>query len=55
MRDDVVKHLSNMMGAIEELLEVYGNLRDEKKIEMDVRLEEKLKNLNNIIKWSSNE
>jgi len=55
MRDDVIRHLSNMIGAIEELLAVYGNLTDEKKIEMDTRLEEKIKNLNNIIKWSSNE
>ncbi len=55
MRDDVVKHLTNVMSAIEELLVVYSQLTDEKKIEMDTRLEEKLKNLNNIIKWSKNE
>jgi hypothetical protein len=55
MRDDVVKHLSNMMGAIEELLAVYEGLGDGKKIEMDTRLEEKIKNLKNIIRWSSNE
>jgi len=55
MRDDVVKHLTNVMSAIEELLMVYSQLTDQKKIEMDARLEEKLKNLDNIIKWSKNE
>jgi hypothetical protein len=55
MRDDLVKHLTNVMSAIEELLMVYSQLTDQKKIEMDTRLEEKLKNLDNIIKWSKNE
>ena len=55
MRNDVLKHLGNLTDAVEELLDVYGHLTQEKKIEMDTRLEEKLKNLDNIIKWSKNE
>ena len=55
MRDEITKHLTNVLGAIEELLDRYSQLSDEKKIEMDTRLEEKIKNLQDIIKWSSNE
>ena len=55
MRDDLIKHLTNVMGAIEELLVLYGSLTDEKKIEMDTRLEEKIKNLRNVVEWSKNE
>ena len=54
MRDDITKHLTNMLGAIEELLAVYNQIPKSKKLKMDTRLEEKLNNLQNIIKWSKN-
>lgn len=54
MRDDITKHLNNMLGAIEELLAVYKKMPESKRLEMDTRLEEKLNNLQNIIKWSKN-
>jgi hypothetical protein len=54
MRDDITKHLANMLGAIEELLAVYNQMSESKRLEMDTRLEEKIKNLQNIIKWSKN-
>jgi hypothetical protein len=54
MRDDITKHLANMLGAIEELLVVYNQMSAPKRLEMDTRLEEKIKNLQNIIEWSKN-
>jgi len=42
MRDDITKHLTNMLGAIEELLAVYNIMPESKKLEMDTRLEEQL-------------
>ena len=47
--------MSNLTNAIEELLAVYENMNSEKKIEMDIRLEEKIKNLQDIVKWSKND
>lgn len=55
MRDDVLKHLTRLMGAIEELLVEYSKMTDERKIEMDTRIEEKIKNINNIVNWSKHE
>lgn len=55
MREDILKHMSNLITSIEELLTVYENMNAGKKIEMDIRLEEKIKNLQNIVKWSKND
>jgi cell fate (sporulation/competence/biofilm development) regulator YmcA (YheA/YmcA/DUF963 family) len=55
MREDILKHMSNLTNAIEELLSVYDNMGQGKKIEMDIRLEEKIKNIQQIVKWSTNE
>jgi hypothetical protein len=55
MREDILRHMSNLTNAIEELLSVYENMTQGKKIEMDIRLEEKIKNIQQIVKWSTNE
>jgi hypothetical protein len=55
MREDILKHVSNLVNSVEELLDVYENMNEGKKIEMDIRIEEKIKNLQNIVKWSKNE
>ena len=55
MREDILRHMSNLTNAIEELLSVYENMNQGKKIEMDIRLEEKIKNIQQIVKWSTNE
>ena len=55
MREDILKHMSNLTNAIEELLAVYENMNEVKKIEMDIRLEEKIRNLQQIVKWSKND
>jgi hypothetical protein len=55
MREDILKHVSNLVNSVEELLDVYENMGQGKKIEMDIRLEEKIKNLQQIVKWSKND
>lgn len=55
MREDILKHMSNLTNAIEELLDVYERMNEGKKIEMDIRLEEKIKSLQNVVKWSKND
>lgn len=55
MREDILKHMSNLTNAIEELLSTYEGMHEGKKIEMDIRLEEKIKNLQQIVKWSKND
>jgi hypothetical protein len=55
MREDILKHMSNLTNAIEELLEVYESMTVGKKIEMDIRLEEKIKNIQQIVEWSKND
>jgi len=53
MREDILKHMSNLTNAIEELISTYEDISEEKKI--DTRLEEKIKNIQQIVKWSTNE
>lgn len=55
MREDILKHVSNLVNSVEELLDAYENMGQGKKIEMDIRLEEKIKNLQQIVKWSKND
>jgi ElaB/YqjD/DUF883 family membrane-anchored ribosome-binding protein len=55
MREDILKHVSNLVNSVEELLSVYESMSQGKKIEMDIRLEEKIKNLQQIVKWSKND
>jgi hypothetical protein len=55
MREDILKHMSNLTNAIEELLSVYENMNEVKKIEMDIRLQDKINNLQQIVKWSKND
>jgi hypothetical protein len=47
--------MSNLTNAIEELLSVYEGMNEGKKIEMDIRLQEKIKNIQQIVKWSKND
>jgi hypothetical protein len=53
MREDILKHMSNLTNAIEELISTYEDVSQKNKI--DTRLEEKIKNIQQIVKWSTNE
>ena len=53
MREDILKHMSNLTNAIEELISTYEDISEDKKI--DTRLEEKIKNIQQRVKWSTNE
>jgi archaellum component FlaC len=53
MREDILKHISNLTNAIEELISTYEDVSQKNKI--DTRLEEKIKNIQQIVKWSTNE
>ena len=55
MREDILKHMSNLSNSIEELLATYDRLSDTKKQEMDIRLVRAIQNLRNIVQWSKNE
>ena len=55
MREDILRHMSNVITAVEELIDTYSKIGDNKKIEIDVRLEEKIKNLHDVVKWSKND
>jgi hypothetical protein len=55
MREDILKHMSNLVSAIEDLITEYERLNEKDSGYIPDSIEDKILTLQNVVKWSKND
>jgi hypothetical protein len=55
MREDILKHMSNLVNAIEDLVTEYERLNERNSGYLPDSLEQKILTLQDVVKWSKND